>query len=179
MILLDINKKYIVGNVTIGSPDLDVNCITYIDNLLRSGARSYPKNSTDVRVECSTLLQRLLPVEPHHVPFLLSKDGGCITGYKPLITVPESNIDDVISAGLPNQTWTNIIDDSDPENIISEEIQHTWRTWRSPNYPLGEPIEGAYYFNSNSFGVPLLDTELLIIYNNPTSDLVTSRPVVD
>ena len=46
---------------------------------------------------------------------------GSIKYYNPFVKVEKVAINDEISEGLPNKTHTVVIDDSDPENIITEE----------------------------------------------------------
>jgi len=98
--------------------------------------------------------------------------------YNPVIKIAEANWDDELPEGLPNRTKTVIVDDSDPENIITEEQVKTWREWQGGNI---NPvlIEGFWYVNSNYGnykGACLKDSELVIIHNSDGVVLINNKP---
>lgn len=116
---------------------------------------------------------------------VLNRFDGGVEYFNPFIKVAEADIDSEIPEGLPNRTYQEQVGtetELDPET--NEEIQvptyqeriHTWRTWRDSTHPLGEPIEGFYYFMSASFGNTLTSNELLIIHNSLTAELADSIP---
>jgi len=110
---------------------------------------------------------------PINLLFVVNDLGGEVYFYNPYIKVAEANIDDEIPEGLPNRTYTVVIDDSDPDNIITEERVHTWRTWRDENHPLGDVVNGYYYFISNTFFDYLLGSELVLINNATGVEIIS------
>ena len=148
----------------------------YASNLLKRGWKLWNGNNMLHAEVHDFTVQELL---------VLSNFEGTVEYFNPFIKVAEADIDSEIPEGLPNRTYQEQIGvetELDPET--NEEIQvpiyeeriHTWRTWRDSTHPLGEPIEGFYYFMSASFGKTLTSNELLTIHNAPTAELVDSIP---
>lgn len=113
--------------------------------------------------------------------------GGRVEFYNPLIKVPVLNIDDEIPVGLSNRVYQVQIDTvTEIDKETGEEIQspvyddriHTWKTWRDNAHPLGEPVDGYYYFMSATFGKVLTDDELMLIHNTPDIELVDNVPQI-
>ena len=149
----------------------------YASNLLKRGWKLWNGNNMLHAEVHDFTVQELL---------VLTNFEGTVEYFNPFIKVAGADIDSEIPEGLPNRTYQEQVGteaEIDPET--NEEIQvpihstkvHTWRTWRDSTHPLGEPIEGFYYFMSASFGKTLTSDELLIIHNSQTATLIDEMPV--
>ncbi len=149
----------------------------YSTNLLKRGWKLWNGNNMLHAEVHDFTVQELL---------VLTNFEGTVEYFNPFIKVAETDIDSEIPEGLPNRTYQvegdseviGIDPDTGDEMLepTYEDRIHTWRTWRDSTHPLGEPIEGFYYFMSASFGKTLTSNELLTIHNAPTAELVDSIP---
>jgi len=169
-IKITLHKKYIVETVTEVNPDLDASILTYVNNLIAVGCKRNVITPDTITATITQEQNLVLPFEPHHLPFILSYDLGGVVNYSPYIKVSESNVDQHVTEGLPNRTY---LDEEEVEQI------HTWRSWKiNSNYPLPEPVGGYYYLLSyRGTGNYLLDTELLLIYNDINTELINNIPI--
>ena len=111
---------------------------------------------------------------------ITSLKEGSVASWFPWMSIAEANYKDVIPEGLPYRTYTVVVDDSDPENPVTEERVHTWETWKGKNYTL-DLIEGRYYYlcHAGNKGIALKDTELLIIHNAEGVQLEDTKPLIE
>lgn len=171
---ITIPQKYVIsmpdmeGNET--NPDFSLLLDKYCNNIVRRGWKVWD-NSNNLHAEVRSLIVDEL--------LLIRQYSGTVKYFNPIVKVAELEIDSEIPIGLPNRTYTIIVDNTDPENPVTEEKVHTWRSWRSPNHPLGEVFEGFYYFISATYGKTLTCTELLIIHQSATATLVDTKPVIE
>lgn len=109
--------------------------------------------------------------------FVKNDLGGDVFNFAPWVKVAEADIDNEVPEGLPNRIEISY-DYTDPDNPVEVQTARTWRTWRDDGHPLSEPIEGFYYFQSNTFYNYLTGTELMIIYNSVNATLVDEVPII-
>lgn len=165
------------------NPNFDPQMFAYRDDLITQGIQPYRDNGYLVA-----------DIDTSRVSFnvndflLVISKGGEVKFFNPLVKVNELNIDDEIPEGLPNRTYqeqTGIsitIDEETGEEIeepIYEEKIHTWRSWRDKSHPLGNIIDGNYYFMSATFGKTLSSDELMLIHNSNGVELVDKKPEIE
>lgn len=178
--IIHVPEKYAIsvpdalGNET--NPDFHPVVDRYATNILKRGWKLWNGNNILHAEVHDFTVQELL---------VLANFEGTVEYFNPFIKVAEADIDSEIPEGLPNRTYQEQIGaETEFDSETNEEIQvptyeeriHTWRTWRDSTHPLGEPIEGFYYFMSATFGKTLTSNELLIIHNSLSAELVDSIP---
>lgn len=177
---ISIPEKYIISDPDINGNETNPYFLTiadrYATNCLKRGWKLW--NESD-RLFAEVKRLRVDEFE------LIMMFEGEIEWYNPFIKVSEVDIDSEIPEGLPNRIYKVQIgteSDIDPETNeeyqipIYEDNVHTWRSWRDQSHPLGEPINGFYYFMSATFGKTLTGSELFIIHNSPYCELVNEIP---
>lgn len=181
MLELAIHEKYLTRYPIDGEPEYSEILGQYRDNIVTWGLGKITTNrASDGVLTINIPRECNVPFEVTHCGLVMSKDEGSVTGYTPYISIHEDVYDDLIPDGLPNRTYLTVIDDSDIDNIVTEEHIHTWRSWVKNNYTV-DYIDGIYYYLSYATtdkAAPLTGDELMIILSETPNGitLVDSVP---
>ncbi|NHJ84884.1 MAG: hypothetical protein FK734_05450 [Asgard group archaeon] len=175
-IIVTIDEKYVIKYPVSGTTSYDEMVAAYRDNLLTWGILPKRVLRGDGGANLKADLNgNNIPFELTHFLMVMGLDNGNVENYNPYIKVSEADIDNEVPLGLLNRIDISY-DYTDPENPVEIQTVRTWRTWRDDNHPLSEPIDGYYYFQSNTFFNYLTSFELMIIYNNLDAELVDEIP---
>lgn len=170
--IIDLPEKYIISVPDINGNETNPYFVTmldkYCDNIIRRGWKVC--NIGD-RIHAEVLSLSVEELE------LINMFDGNVQYFCPFIKVGKNDIDSTIPEGLRDRTYiydTGLITE-EGESVTLEQT-HTWRTWRDDSHPLGEVIDGYYYFMSATFGYTLSGEELMIIHNSTSAELVDEIP---
>lgn len=181
MLVITLNENYVIHYPIAGEFEYDEILAKYIDNILTwTHGKGTVETSLDRVLKITCPYECNVPFEVTHLGLVMSKQNGSVSGYMPVIAINEAVYSDEIPEGLPNRTYETV-DDTDPENPITTEHVHTWKSWRKPNTSVLFH-EGAYYYNSyavNYKALPMSGVELMIIYNTENVTLVDKKPEVE
>ena len=155
------------GNET--NPDFNLMLDKYSTNVLKRGWKTEIIGNSAISYVQELNVQEFL---------MIMGFGGSVEYFVPFVKVAEADIDNTVPDGLPNRTYPICISDCDTENPVTDTAVHSWRTWRDATHPLGEAIDGFYYFMSATFGSALTSRELMIIHNSE-ADLVDEIPIIE
>ncbi|MFW6242914.1 MAG: hypothetical protein ACOC2W_02035, partial [bacterium] len=81
--------------------------------------------------------------------------------FNPFLKIHEDDIDNKIPDGLPHS---------------DDETKNTWKKWRNENNELEDPIDGYYYFKSNTFDSYLDADQIKILHDSSDVELVDDKP---
>jgi len=170
--IIDLPEKYIISVPDINGNETNPYFVTMLDrycnNIIRRGWKVW--NGGD-RIHAEVLSLSIEELE------LINMFDGNVQYFCPFIKVNENDIDSTVPEGLSNRTYiydTGLI--TEEGELVTLEQTHTWRTWRDSSHPLGEIIDGYYYFMSATFGYTLSGEELMIIHNSASAELVDEIP---
>ena len=153
-----IAEKYIISQPDVDgtemNPDFNNMLYKYATNILLRGWKTWSYDGNIYGGIKSLTVDEFL---------LLLAFGGDVKYVDFYIKVAEADINNLVPEGLPNR-------------LDVDGIPHSWATWRVPNYPLGDAVDGYYKFPSYSFGKYLTAEQLMIIHNSADAELI-ERPL--
>lgn len=177
MIKIQINEKYVIEKPQGGNPFYISDLAGYRNNLITWGCKIGRKGIDLLEAE----LPRNITFDMIDFQTVMSCDDGKVTGFMPWVKMLPADLLQEVPVGVPNRMKTVVIDDTDPENIVTEEQVKTWDDWIGVNYTRSE-IEGYVYFLSHSGsvrGASLSGAELVVINNLAYAELTITLPVVE
>lgn len=131
----------------------------------------------------------LAKLEVSDFMMLIGVRDGDVSNYNPWVKVAEADLQNIVPEGLPERLITVVIDDTDPEKIVTEQQSKTWYEWgrgfqtreqTESNMHLNI-IEGYAYFKptNGNRGKYLSGAELVIIHQGADSELVREMPIIE
>lgn len=166
MVKIYLNFKYI----DTFSPDLDPTLEAWYRRLTRMKDRKRGMIGDVSWMEIDFL-------KVSELQMLRQYDDSNIKGFRCIIKLPETQLDDITPDFLPNRVIKNW-DDTDPENPIElPDTYKTWREWIGKNYTITE-IDGYAYFNTQAGGRDLTFDELCMLLDDNIL-LVDNIPVLE
>lgn len=173
--IIDLPEKYIISVPDINGNETNPYFITMLDkycnNIIRRGWKVWNGNE---RIHAEVLSLTVEELE------LIDMFEGSVQYFCPFIKVAEEDIDTIIPEGLSNRTYiydTGLLNEEG--EAVTLEQTHTWRTWRDDSHPLGDVVNGYYYFMSATFGATLPSKELMIVHNSESAKLVDEIPNIE
>lgn len=163
-----IHEDFITHKPVGGNPLYNADVAAYAQNLHNWGCKSKRVGNM---IESS--LPTNIPFDIADFTLIVKTLGGSVEGYRAIIKLPVSNLDDITPTYLPNRTVKNW-DNTDPENPVAlSDTFKTWREWRGvrnsysglESYPL-YVVEDFVYIHTQASGKDLSNSQLLSLIDD-------------